>query len=27
LQKATTSDSWFDRVTAWMQVNKMIAGK
>jgi hypothetical protein len=27
LQNATTSDSWFDRVAAWMQVNKMIAGK
>jgi acetyl esterase/lipase len=27
LHNATTPDSWFDRVTAWMQVNKMIAGK
>jgi len=27
LQNATTSDSWFDRTVAWMQVNKMIAGK
>jgi acetyl esterase/lipase len=27
LHNATTSDAWFDRVAAWMQVNKMIAGK
>ncbi len=27
LQNATTSDSWFERATAWMQVNKIITGK
>jgi acetyl esterase/lipase len=27
LNNATTSDAWFERVAAWMQVNKMIAGK
>jgi len=27
LQNATTTDSWFERATAWMQVNKIITGK
>jgi dipeptidyl aminopeptidase/acylaminoacyl peptidase len=27
LQNTITPDSWFDRVAAWMQANKMIAGK
>jgi acetyl esterase/lipase len=27
LQNATTNDSWFERATAWMQVNKIITGK
>jgi acetyl esterase/lipase len=27
LQNATTSDSWFERATAWMQVNKIITEK
>lgn len=27
LQNATTSDSWFERATVWMQVNKIITGK
>jgi hypothetical protein len=27
LHNATTTDSWIERVAAWMQVNKLTAGK